>query len=93
MPKYTDEIIAGYVLYFTSKCVSEAMHVHASDKELSEVFSAKLFVYDNGDTKIINRGTVSDRDLIEIQKYIKGNHEKLCEKWSMYSDSGYYSRR
>lgn len=36
MPKYTDDIIAGYTLYFTSKCVIEAMHVHASDKELSE---------------------------------------------------------
>ena len=93
MPKYTDDLVAGYVLYFTSKCVSEAMHVHASDKELSEVFSAKLFVYENGDSKIVNHGSLNDRELAEIQEYIKANHETMFEKWTLYSDNGYYLRR
>lgn len=52
MPKYTTDIIAGYTLYFTSKCIVEAMHVHASNKKLTEAGSAKLFVFENGDTKI-----------------------------------------
>lgn len=43
---------AGYTLCYTSKCIVEAMHVHASDKKLSEAGSAKLFVYEDGDTDI-----------------------------------------
>ena len=93
MPKYTDDIIAGYTLYFTSKCVIEAMHVHASDKELSEHGSAKLFVYSNGDTKITNHGNVNDSDMRKIQMYIKANHELMYKKWKSRSDNGYYTKK
>ena len=31
MPKYYEFKVAGYYLYFTSFCVVECMHVHASD--------------------------------------------------------------
>lgn len=92
MPKYTDDIIAGYTLYFTSKCVIEAMHVHASDKELSEKGSAKLFVYQNGDTKISRRGNINDSDMRIIQMYIKANHEQMYKKWKSRSDTGYYNK-
>lgn len=44
MPKYYPFKIAGYYLYFTSKCIVEAMHVHASDSKLTEETSAKFFV-------------------------------------------------
>lgn len=50
MPKYYEYKIAGYYLYFTSYCVIECMHVHASDRKLTEAGSAKFFVKDNGDT-------------------------------------------
>ena len=36
-------------LYFTSFCVVECMHVHASDSKLTEGGSAKFFVKNNGD--------------------------------------------
>lgn len=36
MPKYYDFMICGYYLYFTSHCIVEAMHVHASDRHLTE---------------------------------------------------------
>ena len=49
MPKYYEYKIAGYYLYFTSYCVIECMHVHASDRKLTETGSAKFFVKDNGD--------------------------------------------
>lgn len=49
MPKYYEYKIAGYYLYFTSYCVIECMHVHASDRKLTEAGSAKFFVKDNGD--------------------------------------------
>lgn len=43
MPKYYQDKIFGYYLYFTSFCVVECMHVHASDRELTEEGSAKFF--------------------------------------------------
>ena len=36
MPKYYEFKVAGYYLYFTSFCVIECMHVHASDRKLTE---------------------------------------------------------
>ena len=56
MPKYYEFKIAGYYLYFTSYCVIECMHVHASDRRLTEAGSAKFFVRDNGDTVLQERG-------------------------------------
>jgi len=58
MPKYYDFKVAGYYLYFTSFCVVECMHVHASDSKLSEGGSAKFFVKSNGDT-IVKTSTPS----------------------------------
>lgn len=43
MPKYYEFKIAGYYLYFTSFCIIECMHVHASDRRLTESGSAKFF--------------------------------------------------
>ena len=55
MPKYYDFKICGYYLYFTAHCIIECMHVHASDRKLTEGGSAKFFVKSNGDTVIQNR--------------------------------------
>lgn len=44
MPKYFYDKIANHYLYFTSQCIVGAMHVHASDKHLTEADSAKFFV-------------------------------------------------
>ena len=42
MPKYYEFKIAGYYLYFTSHCVIECMHVHASDRKFTEAGSANF---------------------------------------------------
>ena len=42
MPKYYEFKVSGYYLYFTSHCVIECMHVHASDRKLTEAGSAKF---------------------------------------------------
>lgn len=42
MPKYYEYKVCGYYLYYTSHCVIEAMHVHASDRRLTEAGSAKF---------------------------------------------------
>lgn len=65
MPKYYEFKVAGYYLYFTSYCVIECMHVHASDRKLTETGSAKFFVRDNGDTVIQNRGILNVEKLVE----------------------------
>ncbi len=93
MPKYYEFKIAGYYLYFTSSCIIECMHVHASDRKLTEAGSAKFFVCDNGDTEIQNRGILNDRELKKIQKYIKNNYMEMYEKWVLYSSNGFYNEK
>ena len=48
MPKFYEFKVAGYYLYFTSFCIVECMHVHASDSRLTEAGSAKFFVKKDG---------------------------------------------
>lgn len=93
MPKYYEFKIAGYYLYFTSYCVIECMHVHASDRKLTEAESAKFFVKENGDTVIQNRGLLTDRELRKIQGFIKQNYQEMYLKWSAYSQEGYYGNK
>ena len=90
MPKYYEFKIAGYYLYFTSFCVVECMHVHASDKKLTEAGSAKFFVKGNGDSVLQNKGILTDREISKIQAFIKENYEKMYEKWAQYSENGFY---
>ncbi len=90
MPKYFDFKVCGYFLYFTSHCIIECMHVHASDSRLTEAGSAKLFVRSNGDTVIKNRGTLSDKELRVIQAFVKENYREMYLKWSAMSDEGFF---
>lgn len=87
MPKYYEFKVAGYYLYFTSFCVVECMHVHASDKKLTEAGSAKFFVKGNGDSVLQNKGILTDREISKIQAFIKENYEKMYEKWAQYSEN------
>lgn len=90
MPKYYEYQIAGYFLYFTSYCVIECMHVHASDRKLTEAGSAKFFVQNNGDTILQNRGILNDREIRKIQGFIKENYLEMYQKWARYSQQGFY---
>lgn len=90
MPKYYEFKVAGYYLYFTSFCVVECMHVHASDKKLTEAGSAKFLVKGNGDSVLQNKGILTDREISKIQAFIKENYEKMYEKWAQYSENGFY---
>lgn len=74
MPKYFSFKVAGYYLYFTSFCIVECMHVHASDRKLTEAGSAKFFVKENGDSVLQNRGMLNDREINKIQIYIKDHY-------------------
>lgn len=90
MPKYYQFMVAGYYLYFTSFCVVECMHVHASDKRLTESGSAKFFVRANGDTVMQHQGKLTEREVATIQKFIKKNYREMYLKWKEYSTEDFY---
>jgi len=92
MPKYYEYKVAGYYLYFTSFCIIECMHVHASDRKLTETGSAKFFVKENGDSLIQKRGILTDREILKIQSFIKKNYQEMYLKWSAYSNEGFYEK-
>ena len=92
MPKYYEFKVAGYYLYFTSFCVVECMHVHASDSKLTEASSAKFFVKENGDSILQNKGNLNEREIRKIQTFIKNNYQEMYLKWAEYSQKGYYEK-
>ena len=69
------------------------MHVHASDRRLTEAGSAKFFVRDNGDTVLQERGILTDREISKIQKFIKQNYQEMYLKWSAYSEQGFHNKK
>ena len=91
MPKYYEFKVAGYFLYFTSHCIVECMHVHASDKKLTEAGSAKFFVKENGDSVVKEQGILNDKELHKIKSFIKENYLDMYLKWSEYSQQGFYN--
>lgn len=93
MPKYYDFKICGYYLYFTAHCIIECMHVHASDRKLTEAGSAKFFVKSNGDTVVQNQGMLNERELRKIQAFIKDNYQEMYLKWSEMSENGFYGEK
>jgi len=66
------------------------MHVHASDKKLTEAGSAKFFVKSNGDTTVENKGILSDRDIRKIREFIKIHYKEMYLKWTQLSNTGFY---
>lgn len=90
MPKYFDFKVCGYYLYFTSKCIVECMHVHASDTRLTEAGSAKFFVKANGDTEIMKQGMLTEIEVRRIKAFIKDHYIDMHDLWAEWSDKGYY---
>lgn len=93
MPKYYEFKVCGYYLYYTSSCVIEAMHVHASDRKLTEAGSAKFFVKGNGDTIVENRGILSEREVRRIREFIKKHYKEMYQKWNQLSNTGFYGEK
>lgn len=69
------------------------MHVHASDRKLTESGSAKLFVQSDGSTVVQEKGIVNDRELRSIQSFVKENYLEMYLKWSLLSNEGFYEKR
>lgn len=92
MPKYYPFKVCGYYLYFTSHCIVEAMHVHASDSHLAEAGSAKFFVKEDGDTVVEKRGLLNDREIRIIREFIRDNYLDMYSVWASKSDMGFHGR-
>lgn len=90
MPKYYEFKVCGYFLYYTSHCVIEAMHVHASDRKLTESGSAKFFVRSNGETIVENKGILSEKEIRLIRQFIKENYKEMYLKWAEKSENSFY---
>ena len=90
MPKYYEFKVCGYYLYYTARCIIEAMHVHASDKKLTESGSAKFFVKSNGDTTVERQGILSEREVRIIREFIKDNYKDMYLKWNELSNNGFF---
>lgn len=90
MPKYYEYKVYGYYLYFTSHCIVEAMHAHASDRKLTESASAKFFVKADGETVVAERGALNDRDIAGICDFIKMHYQEMYLRWSEFSGQDFY---
>jgi hypothetical protein len=90
MPKYFEFKICGYYLYYTTSCIVEAMHVHASDRKLTESGSAKFFVKSNGDTTVEKRGVLTDREIRLIREFIKVHYKEMYIRWIETANTGFY---
>ena len=90
MPKYYRDRIADHYLYFTAECIIEAMHVHASDKKLTEYNSAKFFVGEDGSTILKQRGDLTDREINIISRFIKENYLDMYKTWKDFGGQGFY---
>lgn len=90
MPKYFQDKVAGYYLYYTKHCVMECLHAHASDKKLTESGSAKFFVRSDGSSYVQHRGQLTDHEINIIQKYIKTHYLEMYETWARDSENGFY---
>lgn len=93
MPKYYGFKVCDHILYFTTHCTVEAMHVHAGNEEMDENLAAKFFVKANGDTEVQKVGDLKPRQVIGIQRFIKENFRAMYSRWQEYSDMGFYVGR
>ena len=91
MPKYYQYMIANHYLYFTSMCIVEAMHVHASDKKLSERDSAKFFVRSDGQAILKNKGNLTQKEINIITRFIKENYREMYMTWREFGGQDYYN--
>ena len=93
MPKSYGDKVYGYYLYFTSHCIVEAMHAHASDSKMTEAGSAKFFVKADGETDVAEKGQLKEHEVTGIQACIKKHYREMYLKWSEMSDAGFYEGR
>ena len=92
MPKYFQDKVAGYYLYYTKHCIVEAMHAHACDKRMTEGGSAKFFIRADGSSFVQEKGKLTEHEISVIQRYISRHYIEMYKRWSEDSENGFYER-
>ena len=94
MGKYTELKIAGYVLYYTMKCLNEGIiHVHANPQRMTEDSVAKLWVYKDGTSELAKPTNIKTADLREIQKWICDNIDLIQAEWLSNGVGGDFKKK
>lgn len=91
MPDFCPNIFGGYHLYFTSSCVVEAFHAHAS-VDRRQGSAAKFFIRSDGSVVVAKRGRLSSKTLRDIMDYIRNNHVQMYALWCTMSTNVYYNK-
>lgn len=82
MPKYVEEKVAGYWLYYTATCINEGIvHVHANKPTTGRKNSAKLWVYEDGHSSVAEIGQLKKAELLQIQDWIADNIDIIRQEW------------
>lgn len=68
------------------------MHVHASNKQLSEYNFAKFFVRADGTTVIKKRGDLTDTEINLIRKFIKENYLSMYKTWKDFGGKDFFQK-
>jgi len=68
------------------------MHVHASDKKLTEADSAKFFVKADGTAVMQKRGDLTDSQITTIEKFIKTNYVDMYKTWKDFGGGEFYGK-
>ena len=66
------------------------MHIHASDKKLTEANSAKFFVKSDGSSVLKQRGDLTDREIAIITKFIKENYLDMYQTWKDFGGGDFF---
>lgn len=95
MPWYSESRVDSYYLYFTDKCLVEAFHAHSTGTNSRDRrASAKFFIYNDGSSKVMRRGRLSDREIRKMQDYIRDNYVQMYELWVRYGGKQeFYNKR
>ncbi|MCQ2209248.1 MAG: DUF4160 domain-containing protein [Paludibacteraceae bacterium] len=92
MVDYCRDKVGNCILYFTSECIVEAFHVHASHQpSKNRSTAAKFFVGEDGDTTVEQTGDLKAAEIAAIRKYIKKNHVEMHKTWKRFATTDYYN--
>ena len=61
-----------------------ALHVHASDRKLTEASSAKFIVRADGSSVLQKRGDLTDKEISFITRFIKENYKDMYKMWKEF---------
>lgn len=66
------------------------MHVHASDRKMTEANSAKFFVRADGSSELKKRGDLTDKQIRLIVRFIKENYIDMYKMWKDFGGGDFY---